>query len=158
MLFELIAGRLSRGSPRSDRIHQVMLGPVRTLFRTIVHVARDLVALISLAMRSRAQLAAENLFLRKQLALYLERRVKPRRASDATRIILVGLSRFLEWRHLLTVVKAETLIRWHRKGIPVVLALEIECARPAADSNGLAAVDCDDGRRESDLGRGTDCR
>ena len=67
-------------------------------------------------MRSRAQLAAENLFLRKQLAMYVERRVKPRRADAATRIVLVGLSRFLEWRHLLTVVKPETLIRWHRKG------------------------------------------
>jgi hypothetical protein len=44
-------------------------------------------------MRSCAQLAAENLFLRKQLALYQERRAKARRADDATRIILAGLSR-----------------------------------------------------------------
>jgi hypothetical protein len=54
-----------------------MLGPVRPLFQTFVQVARDLVALIASAMRSRTQLAAENLFLRKQLALYLERHVKP---------------------------------------------------------------------------------
>jgi hypothetical protein len=93
-----------------------MLGPVRPLFGTILHVGRDLVALISAAMRSRGQLAAENLFLRKQLALYLERQVKPRRADDATRITLVGLSWFVDWRQLLTVVKPETLIRWHRKG------------------------------------------
>ena len=32
----------------------------------------------------------ENLFLRKQLAFYLERRVKPRRADGATRITLVA--------------------------------------------------------------------
>jgi putative transposase len=63
-------------------------------------------------MRSRAQLAAENLFLRKQLALYQERRVKPRRADDPTRIVLDGLSRLLEWRQLLVIVKPETLIRW----------------------------------------------
>ena len=55
---------------------------------------------VSLGMRSRAQLAAENLFLRKQLALYMERRVKPRRADNATRIILVGLSRIFEWRNV----------------------------------------------------------
>src|SRR5262249_45708289 len=61
-------------------------------------------------------LAAENLVLRKQLALYVERQAKPRRADDATRITLVALSRCLEWRQLLTVVKPETLIRWHRKG------------------------------------------
>ncbi len=93
-----------------------MLGPVRPLFGTILHVGLDLVAVISAAMRSRAQLAAENLFLRKQLALYLERQVKPRRADNATRITLVGLSWFVDWRQLLTVVKPETLIRWHRKG------------------------------------------
>ena len=54
--------------------------------------------------------------LAQQLALYLERQVKPRRADDATRIILVGLSLFVDWRPLLTVVKPETLTRWHRKG------------------------------------------
>jgi putative transposase len=82
----------------------------------MVRVTRDLVWMLSSTMRSRAQLAAENLFLRKQLALYLERQAKPRRADDATRITLVALSRFLDWRRLLTVVKPETLIRWHRKG------------------------------------------
>jgi len=42
--------------------------------------------------------------------------VKPRRADDATRIILAGLSRFLAWRQLLLIVTPETLIRWHRQG------------------------------------------
>ena len=64
----------------------------------ILRVARDLVSLTSSALRSRAQLAAENLFLKKQLALYLERQVKPRRADDATRMALVALSRFVDWR------------------------------------------------------------
>jgi putative transposase len=67
-------------------------------------------------LRPHVQLAAENLFLRKQLALYLERQVKPRRADDATRIALVALSRLIDWRRILTVVKPDTLIRWHRKG------------------------------------------
>ncbi|PYR94127.1 MAG: hypothetical protein DMF84_06110 [Acidobacteria bacterium] len=56
------------------------------------------------------------MFLRQQLALYMERQVKPRRADDATRIILVTLSRLVNWRQLLVIVKADTLIRWHRKG------------------------------------------
>jgi transposase InsO family protein len=71
---------------------------------------------MSSTLRSHARLAAENLFLRKQLALYLERQVKPRRADDATRITLVALSRLIDWRRLLAVVKPATLIRWHRKG------------------------------------------
>jgi putative transposase len=61
-------------------------------------------------------LAAENLFLRKQLALFAERGVRPRRANDATRITLVVLSRLLDWRAALTIVKPDTLIRWHRNG------------------------------------------
>ena len=60
--------------------------------------------LARLALTSRMQLAAANFFLRKQLALYQERRVKPRWPDPATRIILVLLSRLLEWRSLLTVV------------------------------------------------------
>jgi putative transposase len=88
----------------------------RSLVRTVLKVVADVVRLTSLAACSHAHLAAENLFLRKQLALYLERQVRPRRADDATRITLVALSRLVAWRHLLTVVKPETLIRWHRKG------------------------------------------
>jgi len=88
----------------------------RILIRIILRVGADVVLLVATALRSRAQLAAENLFLRKQLALYLERQVKPRRADDATRITLVALSRIIEWRRLLTIVKPETLIRWHREG------------------------------------------
>src|SRR6266849_17969 len=134
MFFELITGRRSRGSPRSRRIHQVMLGPVRTLFRTIVHVARDLVALISLAMRSRAQLAAENLFLRKQLALYLERKVKPRRASDATRLTLVLLPKLFRWREVLTIREAGHLHPVAPRRLLPVLEMEIEVPRTATGS------------------------
>src|SRR5436190_24230980 len=93
-----------------------MVRPARHLLQTILGVTRDLVSLALSAMRSRAQLAAENLFLRKQLALYQERKAKPRRAHDGTRIILAGLSHFLAWRQLLVIVAPETLIRWHRKG------------------------------------------
>jgi hypothetical protein len=56
------------------------------------------------------------LFLRKKPALCQERKAKLRRADDATRIVLAGLSRFLAWRQLLVIVKPETLLRWHRKG------------------------------------------
>jgi hypothetical protein len=45
----------------------------------------DLGRLFLMAVRPRAALAAENLFLWKQLALFQERKVKPRRADDGTR-------------------------------------------------------------------------
>jgi putative transposase len=89
---------------------------VRAAVRTILRLAGDLARFAVEALGSRAQLSAGNLFLRKQLALYVERQVKPRRADDATRITLVALSWFIDWRRVLTVVKPDTLIRWHRRG------------------------------------------
>ena len=68
----------------------------------------------------RVQLSAENLFLRKQLALYVERQVKPRRADDVTRSTLVILSWLAPWRDRLTIVKPDTLIRWHRRGFQLL--------------------------------------
>lgn len=76
----------------------------------------DAVQPLLLFTRSSVALKAENLFLRKQLALYVERKVKPRLADDATRLTRVLLSRFFAWRAALVIVKPETLIRWHRKG------------------------------------------
>jgi putative transposase len=60
--------------------------------------------------------AAENLFLRKQLALLVERKVKPRRATDSIRFTLARLSRWFDWQNALIIVKPDTLIHWHREG------------------------------------------
>ena len=64
----------------------------------------DVLRFVSLGFRSRSQPAAENLYLRKQLALYAERGVRPRRADDATRVTLVVLARLIDWRAALTIV------------------------------------------------------
>ena len=66
-----------------------------SLFSTIRRLLQDLITLARLGVTSRAQLAAENLFLRKQLALYQERQTKPKRPDPATRVALVLLSRLL---------------------------------------------------------------
>jgi len=47
---------------------------------------------MALLARSRTALAAENLFLRKQLAFYQERKIRPRRFDNVTRFMLVLLS------------------------------------------------------------------
>ena len=76
----------------------------------------DLIHFLCLGLRSRTSLAAENLFLRKQLAFYQERKVKPRRADNSTRLTLVLLSRWFNWRYALTVVRPRTFIAWHHRG------------------------------------------
>ena len=70
----------------------------------------SLFILIRLFLSSRAAVIAENLFLRKQLTLFEERRVQPRRSTAATRAVMVLLSRFLDWREALVVVKPETFL------------------------------------------------
>src|SRR2546429_1609108 len=91
--------------------------------RSFLHVIRnffgvflDALVFIRLCLRPTVGVAAENLFLRNQLGLYMEREVKPRRATDSIRFTLARLSRWFDWRQALTVVKPDTLIRWHRKG------------------------------------------
>ena len=71
-------------------------GIIATLLRTALALLADLSHLPRLMVRSRTQLAAENLFLRKQLACYIERQVRPRRADNASRIALVLLSHFVD--------------------------------------------------------------
>src|SRR5215471_9727302 len=86
------------------------------LFVTVAALLLDTLKFIVLAFRSRPALMAENLFLRKQLALYLEREVKPRRASDATRLTMVFLSKLFPWRKALASFKPQTFLHWHRQG------------------------------------------
>ncbi len=82
----------------------------------IVQLIVDLALLMRLLLRPKRAVASENLFLRKQLAMYQERGVKPRRPSTADRISLAVLSRWFDWRDALVVVEPRTLIRWHRAG------------------------------------------
>ena len=93
-------------------------------------VACDLVRLLVLASRPRRALAAENLFLRKQLAFFQERKLKPHRAHDSTRLTIVILRRMCSWRDALVNVKPDTFLRWHHKGFRLL------CARRTRNSAG----------------------
>jgi transposase InsO family protein len=86
------------------------------LVSTLLLRLDDTIQFLQVCVRSRTVLAAENLFLRKQLALYQERKVKPRRVHNATRLTLVWLGRWFNWRQALAIVQPETFTRWHRQG------------------------------------------
>src|SRR5262245_31809395 len=92
------------------------LAALLKLIRIVFSVFIDVLTFFRLMLRSPSALAAENLFLRKQLALYVERKKKSRRATDSIRFTLAQLARLFEWRDALMIVKPETLVRWHRKG------------------------------------------
>ena len=68
---------------------------------TLLMLLVDRLHFLRLCLRSPTALAAENLFLRKQLALYQERQVKPQHATNAIRIALTWLARWFDWRQAL---------------------------------------------------------
>jgi hypothetical protein len=67
----------------------------------LFQLAQDALQFVRLVTRSRAALQDENLLLRKQLALYSERKAKPRRTNDATRLTLVILPKFFAWKDVM---------------------------------------------------------
>ena len=79
--------------------------------KIIIKLLVDLASFLWLSLRPQNALAAENLFLRKQLAMYQERNDKPRRPDTRIRIVLVLLSRLFHWRDALVVVRPQTLVR-----------------------------------------------
>lgn len=90
----------------------------------------DLLRFLALGIRSKGALAAENLFLRKQLAFYQERKIRPRRVNDPTRLALVWLGRWFSWRNALTVVTPKTFIAWHRRGFQLFWSRKCQSGRP----------------------------
>jgi putative transposase len=104
--------------------------PVLSAVAIAARILFDLIEGIGLVFRPRRSLEAEVLFLRRQLALYVERGVNPRRIDAATRVILTLLSRFFEWRSAVVVVRPETLIRWHRAGFRLLWRWKSRPGRP----------------------------
>ena len=85
--------------------------------------------------RSKASLAAEVLFLRKQLAFYQERKIKPHRFNDATRLSLLLLARLFDWKNALINVKPETLLGWHSKAFQIFWRWKSRGGRPRLPKN-----------------------
>ena len=77
------------------------------LARAIVAVAWDVLRLVVSFLRSSHALRAENLFLRKQLASYIERGIKPRRVDHATRVSLALFTRLFDWRDTVVNVRRQ---------------------------------------------------
>ena len=76
----------------------------------------DIAGAVITAVTDREGLVLENLALRQQLAMYREKRPKPK-PGPLDRAFWVALSRcWAGWASALIVVKPETVVRWHREG------------------------------------------
>ena len=104
--------------------------PAMDIARTLFQVVIDLFSLLFLLTLSRSKLAAETLFLRKQLAMYKKRGIKPGRIDSATKLTLMSLSKLFNWKDSLAVVQPKTLIRWHREGFRMFWRWKSKMGRP----------------------------
>jgi len=92
-----------------------MLGMVELLLRWLASLVK-----------SRRRLQAENLVLRHQLNILRPRAPGRMRLSNADRLYFVWLCRLCPAvADAVAITRLETLIRWRRRGIQSVLALEV---------------------------------
>jgi putative transposase len=100
------------------------------LVRIGVGLLSDVFRLVLLLLRSSLAVRAENLVLRKQLAQYIERGVKPRRVDSVARISLALITRLFDWQNAIVIVRPQTIIRWHRMGWRLFWRLKCKLGRP----------------------------
>jgi Homeodomain-like domain len=105
----------------------------------LVYVCKDLLSealgFLPLMARSQASLAAEILFLRKQLAFYQEHKIKPRRFDDAARLSMLLFSKFFDWKKALINVKPDTFTGWHKKAFQLFWRWKSRGGRPRLPRN-----------------------
>jgi hypothetical protein len=78
------------------------------------------------AFRSRVSLEAENTILRHQLNVLRRQSPKRPRFGMPDRLIFAGLYRLApKLLGALAIVKPQTVIKWHRAGVQIVLAVEV---------------------------------
>jgi len=114
------------------------MSPFQAVFR-LLYICKDLVSealtFFPLMACSQASLAAEILFLRKQLAFYQERKIKPRRFDDAARLSMLLLSKFFDWRIALINVTPDTFTGWHKKAFQLFWRWKSRGGRPRLPRN-----------------------
>src|SRR3977135_2156685 len=97
---------------------------IRSTLLILINAAPDGLQFLRQMACSRSALAAENLFLRKQLAFYQEHKIRPRRLSNAARFSLLLWSRLFDWQAALAIVKHGTLPSLGAENVETGLAME----------------------------------
>ena len=115
----VLADLATLSSPGSDQTMTTLPNwfrqPKQIAQMVLMRVAQAL-RRITLHLCSRMALAAEFLFLKKQLALYQKPKANSRYDVTITRLTLVWLSYWFDWEPTLTLITPETFKRWRRQG------------------------------------------
>ena len=96
---------------RRNPFHQVIQATTIVMMRVALVIRSPRARL-----RSHTALAAEALFLQRQLAQYQEKSGISQRDMNAARFTLVWLSHWFDWEPALTIVQPQTFKRWRRQG------------------------------------------
>src|SRR3979411_330076 len=81
-------------------------------------------------LKTSAELRLENLALRQQLAVLRTSTPKRLKLTAADRIFWVWLRRlWVDWKSVLMIVKADTVVAWHRKGFRLFRTWKIHCGK-----------------------------
>ena len=100
------------------------------LARAVVGIVSDVLRLSALFLRPSSAIRAENLVLRRQLARYIERGLKPRRVDHVTRVSLALFTRLFNWRSAVVNMRPATIVRWHRLGWQIFWRRKCRAGRP----------------------------
>ena len=111
-----------------DLWHDCDVMPAARIFLQLI---ADFVVYLGLLIRRRKAIAAENLFLRRQLALYQERKVGPRRIDRATRITSALLSKVIQLARCAHCGSTENVDSLASSRVSTSVALEIETRAPS---------------------------
>jgi hypothetical protein len=112
---------------------------VIALLKITRQLLADVLWFAIVAVRPTRVVAAENLFLRRQLAMYVERGVKPRRPDVATRMSLALLSKLFDWRFVNRSPSRDTHSVASRR-LSAAVALQVAPGTPA-HSTGTSPTD-----------------
>ena len=109
------------------------------LARTLLMLLMDAWRFLHLCLRPSPALAVEHLFLRQQLALYQERQIKPRRPTQATRIVLAWARLLVRLAPGIGHCATGDVDPLASSGVPMVLAVDI-ATWTSTDSCGAASA------------------
>jgi putative transposase len=108
---------------------------LRLLLRLVQQHLFNVLGALASMFKTSSQLRLENLALRQQLTVLRRSAPKRLKLTPADRIFWVWLRRVWgDWKSVLMIVKAETVVAWHRKGFGLFWTWRIRRGKPGRPS------------------------
>ncbi len=86
------------------------------MFTSIIRLLKKGLRSLRSLFQSHRELALENLALRQQLAIYDQKRPRPRMSAPDKLFWMFMSDSWSRWKEMLVIVQPDTVVRWHRAG------------------------------------------